>query len=40
MLYIQTTLKKSPWYKLGRRLGDAQSQSGCGGETKKSLPLP
>jgi len=30
----------SPWYKLNRRLGGAQSRSGPGGEEKNSQPLP
>jgi hypothetical protein len=35
-LYSQ---EKSPCYSLDRRLGEPQSQSGCGGEEKNSQPL-
>jgi hypothetical protein len=34
-----THRKNSPWYPLDRRLGGPQSQSGRGGEEKKSHPL-
>jgi hypothetical protein len=32
--------RKSPWYPLGRRLGEYQSRSGRGGEEKNSQPQP
>jgi len=32
--------RKSPLYPVDRRPGGPQSQSGCGGEEKKSLPCP
>jgi len=33
-------LAKSPQYPLDRRLGEAHSQSGCGGKENKSLHTP
>jgi hypothetical protein len=48
LLYIIVTIAvnsfadlwlESPWYPLDRRLGGPQSQSGCGGKEKNSLPL-
>jgi len=32
--------RKSPWYKLDRRVGGPQSRTGCGGEERRLLPQP